>query len=359
MKKNSKLILVVTCIMMFALVGCNSNGSLAESPTDNPTGSPTGSPTEDATGDETVPLPSFAIVAYDQIGDRGFVDMANAGMEQAANEFGVDYKLFSCNSDPSVLLDTLKAAAENFDVIFILPGYVFDVELAEVVELYPDKTYIYLDGATTLEGAYSVTFNQNEGAFLAGSLAAYLTTDSSVDMINEEKTVGFVGGADMPIIREYQSGYEQGVAYVDSSIKVVAMYAGDHFDSAKGKVTAFNVNSEGADVIFQAAGPTGLGVLEAASDYGFIAIGVDTDQCYLYPNCIASSMLKRVDTAVYEGAKSICLGEQLEQAIVYNVANNGISLADNKYYQGMVPEDIRDKVAEISDAIASGEIVVE
>ena len=338
MKKHTKPILAAICLLIVTLVACNKNAK--------------------APAAKEGPLLSFAIVAYDQIGDRGFVDMANAGMVQAVEEFHIKYKLFSCNSDPSVLLDTLKAAAENFDVIYILPGYVFDVEIEDVMRLYPDKMYIYLDGKTTLEGAYSISFNQNEGSFLAGALAAYLTTDTSVDMINEKKIVGFVGGADMPIIREYQFGFEQGVAYVDKSIDVTVMYAGDHFDSAKGKITAFNVYSEGADVIFQAAGPTGLGVLEAAGDYGFIAIGVDTDQGYLYPGYIATSMLKRVDTAVYEVAKSIYSDEQLEQETIYNLANKGISLADNEYYADMVPEAIRNKIIELSDSIADGDIIV-
>ncbi len=354
MKKNSKIILVLACLILaLTFVACDRD---QQTSTQDISTSDADVVNENTSGTE---LPSFAIVAYDQIGDRGFVDMANEGMERAVEEFGVECKMFSCNSDPSVLLDTLKAAAENFDVIYILPGYVFDVELEEVMALYPEKTYIYLDGVTGLEGAYSVSFNQNEGAFLAGTLAAYLTTDTSIEMINDEPIVGFVGGADMPIIREYQFGFEQGVAYVDENIEVVAMYAGDHFDSAKGKVTAYNVFSEGADVIFQAAGPTGLGVLEASSTYNFIAIGVDTDQGYLYPGYIASSMLKRVDTAVYEVAKTLCLEEEMETAIIYNVANKGISLADNEYYQSMVPEYIQDKVSEAAEAIASGEIVVE
>jgi basic membrane protein A len=267
--------------------------------------------------------------------------------------------MLSTNADKSIYLDTIKSAAQNYDVIFLIPGYFYDVELKEVMAQYPDKTFVYFDGATDIEGCYSVTFAQNEGAFLAGVLSALLTQDTSVKMINPDKIVGFVGGADMPVIHSYQVGFEQGVAYADPDVKVIARYAGSHYDAALGKVTAYNTFSEGADVIFQAAGPTGLGVLEAAKEYGFVAIGVDTDQGYLQPDFIASSMLKRVDTAVYDMIKQFCEDpDNMQPVSRYDVANGGISMADNEYYQKMVPTEIQNKVKEAADAIANGDIKV-
>lgn len=304
-------------------------------------------------------LPTFAIITDDNIGDRGFVDMAYEGVKKAAEEFGVEYKMLSTNANSSIYLDTIKSAAQNYDAIFLIPGYFYDVQLKEVMAQYPDKTFVYFDGVTDLPGCYSVTFAQHEGAFLAGVLAALLTQDTSVDMINPDKIVGFVGGADMPVIHSYQVGFEQGVEYADPDVKVIVRYAGNHYDPALGKVTAYNTFSEGADVIFQAAGPTGLGVLEAASEHGFVAIGVDMDQGYLQPGFVATSMLKRVDVAVYDMIKQICTEpDQLKPVSVYNIANGGISLADNEYYRKMVPVEIRDKVKEAADAIANGTITV-
>lgn len=301
----------------------------------------------------------FAIVAQDAIGDRGFVDMAYEGIKKAAEDFGIEYKVFECHADPSIYLDTLKAAASKYDVIFIVPGYFFDKELEETIAKYPNKTYIYVDGQTALTNVKSAVFKQNEGAFLAGALAALLTQETSLEKINKEKKVGFVGGADMPVIRDYQTGFEQGVKYTDPSVEVLARYAGDHFDPAKGKETAYITSQNGADVIFQAAGPTGLGVLEAAKTYGFYAIGVDTDQGYLQPDCIVSSMLKRVDTAIYTIVESIAKGEALQDIYTFNVANNGIGLARNEYYEKIVPKAIQDKVDEIEKKVISGEIKVE
>lgn len=301
----------------------------------------------------------FAIVANDAIGDRGFVDMAYEGIRKAAEDFKIEYKIFECHADPSIYKDTLTTAASKYDVIFVVPGYFFDKELEEVTKKYPKKTFIYVDGATTLTNVKSAVFMQNEGAFLAGALAALLTQETSVAKINADKKVGFVGGADMPVIRDYQTGFEQGVKYTDPTVEVLARYAGDHYDPAKGKETAYITSQNGADVIFQAAGPTGLGVLEAAKEHGFYAIGVDTDQGYLQPDCIVSSMLKRVDTAIYSMVESISKGEALQEKYVFNVANGGIGLAKNEYYTKIVPKAIQDKVDEIEKKVVSGEIKVE
>lgn len=350
MKKMLKLVSLLVLLVLLSQLGACSNNSAA-----TPTPAATATATAPA---ETKTLPTFAIVANDAIGDRGFTDMSSAGIIKAANELGIKYKFFSCNNDSSIYLDTLKAAAESYDVIFVVPGYFFDVELEKTKALYPDKTYIYVDGATKLEGVKSCVFSQNEGAFLAGVLAANLTQDTSVKMINDKKIVGFVGGADMPVIHDYEVGFTQGVAYADSSVQCIVRYTGDHYDPELGKVTAYNSYEEGADVIFQAAGPAGLGVLEAAAKNNFIAIGVDTDQGYLQPGFIASSMLKRVDTAIYDIISKICNGETLEDVSVYDVSNGGISLADNEYYQSMVSADIQKKVKEAQDKIISGAIVV-
>lgn len=349
MKKWVRLVSIMALLaIMVVSVGCNSkksaeNGSVASTP---------------ANSEESSSYPSFAVVTPDRFGDRGFGDMSIEGIEKAAKEFNIKHKVFSCNNDTSIFLSTLKSAAENYDVIFLLPGYALEVELKEVMAMYPDKTYIYVDGVSSHENVKSITFSQNEGAFLAGVLAAHLTADTSVDMVDDKKVVGFVGGGDMPVIRDYQTGFEQGVKYADPSVEVIVKYAGDHFNPALGKVTAFNTYKEGADVIFQAAGITGLGVLEAASTYKFICIGVDTDQGYMQPGFVPSSMLKRVDTAFYDTITKICKGEKLEDIAVYNVANGGISLAENEYYDSMVSDEIKGKVAEAAKKIINGELTV-
>ncbi|MDK2801185.1 BMP family protein [Kosmotoga sp. DU53] len=301
-----------------------------------------------------------AIVAGDAIGDRGFTDMAYIGIKNAAKVFDIKYKIFECHVDSSKYYDALKAAAKRYDLIFVDPGYFFDKELKEISREYPKKTFVYIDGVSNLPNVVSVPFKQNEGAFLAGCLAAMLTDKTALRMINEELIVGFVGGFDMPVIRDYQLGFEQGVKYVNPSVKVIARYAGTHYDPSLGKETAYSVFKEGADVIFQAAGPTGLGVLEAAKDYKFYAIGVDTDQGYLQPGYIVSSMLKRVDVAVFNIVKLAIEGKLQKGSIhVYGVANGGIGLAYNQQMLDIVPASVYLKIKEIENKLKNREIVVD
>jgi basic membrane protein A len=303
---------------------------------------------------------SVAIVANDSIGDRGFTDMAYAGIKKASTDFQIAYKVFECHNDTSRYFDTLRTAAANYDLIFVDPGYFFDKELQEVSDLFPNKTFVYVDGTTTLKNAVSVVFKQNEGAFLAGSLAALLASQPASGLANGNQKVGFVGGADMPVIRDYQAGFEQGAAYANPKGTVIVKYAGTHFDPAKGKETAYSVFKEGVSVIFQAAGPTGLGVLEAAKDYKFYAIGVDTDQGYLQPGFIISSMLKRVDTAVWDIVNLSIKGKLIiASTYSYGVANGGIGLANNEFTKSLIPTGIWKRVMDIQDKIKSGKITVD
>ncbi|HQO78199.1 MAG TPA: BMP family ABC transporter substrate-binding protein [Thermodesulfobacteriota bacterium] len=302
---------------------------------------------------------SVAVVANDSIGDRGFTDMAYEGIKKAGADFKITYKVFECHNDSSRHFDTLKLAAANYDLIFVDPGYFFDKDLQEIAALYPNKTFVYIDGTTTLKNAVSVVFKQNEGAFLAGYLAASLAAQSPVGLSKGNQKVGFVGGADMPVIRDYQTGFEQGAAYANPKGTVIVKYAGTHYDPAKGKETAYSVFNEGASIIFQAAGPTGLGVLEAAKDYKFYAIGVDTDQGYLQPGFIISSMLKRVDTAVWDIVNLSLNGKlALGTTYSYGVANGGIGLAYNDYTKNLVPAAIWKNVMNVQDKIKNGEITV-
>lgn len=358
MKKKVLSIMLAT-VMVCSLAACGNSSGEKEPEPDNTSAETEPAAeaeqpeadTEEVPSEETETLADvrFAIVANNSVGDKGFCDLSNEGIEKAAADFGVEYKIFSCNNDSTIYLDTIKTAAENYDVVFLVTGYFFDDELKEVQAMYPDTKYIYIDGETEQEGAVSVTYMQNEGAFLAGYLAA---------LISETGKVGFVGGADWPVIHNYEVGFKAGVEYAENSVEVVSRYTNDHFDAALGKTTAKACYDDGCDVIFQAAGPAGLGVLEAAEENGFLAIGVDTDQGYMQPGHIVSSMLKRVDTSIYDIIEKCKNGEELESAYVYNVANGGISLADNEYYQELVSEENRNKVDELVAAITNGEVTI-
>lgn len=308
---------------------------------------------------EAAPKPRVAVVAVDRIGDRGFTDSAYEGLLRAAKDFGVQYKVFECKTDPSVYYERILAAAENFDLVFIDPGYFFDKELKEIAPKFPKVTFVYIDGVIDLPGVVSVDFKEEQGAFLAGALAGLMSSNSALKKGQPNRIVGFVGGADWPVIRNFQVGYEQGVRYVDPKVKVISAFAGTHYDPATGKETALEVHRQGANIIFQAAGPTGLGVLEAARDANFYAIGVDIDQCGAQPGYVMASMLKRVDNAVYDIIKRAIDGKLTRGArYPYGVKEGGVGLCYCKYMKDAVPAEVRAKLEVIERQLAAGQITV-
>ena len=178
-------------------------------------------------------------------------------------DLGLKTIIIQSGNDASRYLDDLTSAGEQADLIFVIPGYFFDEQLKQVIPQFPTKTFVYVDGATTIPGMTSITFLQNEGAFLAGALAALMTTRTdALTQANSAKYIGFMGGADMPVIHDYQVGFNQGAKYAVPDIQILNQYAGTHFDPVKGKETALAMYGKGVDIIFQAAGPTGLGVFK-------------------------------------------------------------------------------------------------
>lgn len=300
-----------------------------------------------------------AVVAVDRIGDRGFTDSAYMGLLRAAKDFDIQYKVFECKVDPSVYYDRILAAAENFDLVFIDPGYFFDKELSEIVPKFPKVTFVYIDGITELPGVISIDFKEHEGSFLAGALASLMASNPKLRMGKPNHVVGFVGGADWPVIRNFLVGYEQGAKYVDPKVRIEAVFAGTHYDPAKGKEAALEVHNRGANIVYQAAGPTGLGVLEAARDAQFYAIGVDIDQCDTQPGYVMASMLKRVDNAVYDTIKRAIEGK-LEKGRIYpyGVREKGVGLCRCKHMMDAVPQEVLSKLEEIEKRLANGEITV-
>ena len=197
----------------------------------------------------------------------------------------------------------------------------------------------------------SVVFNEHEGSYLVGMMAA---------MASESGTVGFIGGMDIPLIRKFACGYAQGVKAVNADATVVANMTGTTpaawNDPVKGSELTKAQISQGADVVYAAAGGTGVGVLQTAADEGILSIGVDSNQNYLHPGQVLTSMMKRVDNAVYDAMTS---GTDLETGInVMGIANGGIGYALDEHNEALVSADMKAAVDDASAKIASGELMV-
>jgi len=197
----------------------------------------------------------------------------------------------------------------------------------------------------------SVVFNEHEGSYLVGMMAA---------LASKTGTVGFIGGMDIPLIRKFGCGYAQGVKAVNPDAKIVLNMTGDTpaawNDPVKGAELAKAQKGQGADVIYAAAGGTGVGVLQAAADEGILSIGVDSNQNHLHPGSVLTSMMKRVDNAVYEAFTE---GTDLKPGInVMGLANDGVGYAMDENNAALVTPEMQAQVDEAAAKIKSGEIVV-
>jgi basic membrane protein A len=219
--------------------------------------------------------------------------------------------------------------------------------LAKVAERFPDSKFAIIDAVVDKPNVASLVFKEHEGSFLAGVVAGLMTKTNNV---------GFVGGMDIPLIHRFEVGYVEGVKYANPNAEVQISYTGadpSAFNNpGRGKELTLAQINAGADIVYHAAGGTGQGVIEACKEKGKYAIGVDSDQKWIAPDTVITSMLKRVDVAVYETVKAVVEDRFKGGVTVFGVAENGVGVGE------YVPEEVKGAVAEAREKIISGEIKV-
>lgn len=302
-----------------------------------------------------------AYVTPGATGDNGFCDSVASGLKRIEEDFGAQTTIIENNNDASKYAESLEACFQwQPDVVFSEP-YGFEELYTQYADKYPDTKIVCLDFVleNTAKTISSYTFISEEGAFLAG-VAAALVTESDLELANSDKKVGFVGGQDIPVIKGFYKGFEQGVAYVDPEIEIVSTYVGDFFDPVKGKTAAKQLYAQGVDIVFQAAGTSGQGVLEAANEENKYAIGVDSNQNGLYPGHVVTSMVKDLDGAVYDMFSMIVDGTYEENHLYTKGAGpSGVYLAIDDYTRDILSEDMIAQIEDVQDKIVAGEITVE
>lgn len=296
------------------------------------------------------------------LGDKGFFDSAERGLKKAKDELGIDYKIVQGGTNQADWPAGFEqmVSSGKYDVIVVGTSQMTEIT-KDVAARYPDQKIVHFDEQISgIPNVYSMLYSQSEGAFLAGAFAGLVTTSTELEGANPDKVIGFVGGMDIPIINDFKAGYEQGAAYVDKDIKVVASYVGDFSNSPKGKELGLaQFNSQKADISFNVAGGAGLGLLEASNETGKYSIGVDGNQNSFYPGHVLTSMLKNVDESVYRAIDLHLKGElKYGENEVLGLKEGGVSLAKDELYEQHVPQSIKDKMKEIEDKLNSGEIKV-
>jgi len=213
------------------------------------------------------------------------------------------------------------------------------------------------DQTVNLPNVASITYRQNDGAFLAGVLAALVTKDkTNFPMSSGSKNVGIVGGTNIPVINDFIVGFKKGVQIVDPTIKVQTSYVGSFTDAQTGYNQASSMYAGGADVVFAAAGGSGLGVLKASQAKNKYSIGVDSNQNKLYPKNVLASDLKNVGNSVFDLIKKDQDGSlQFGHTYVYGIQNAGVQLVENS---AIVPASVSAKIKDYSDQVSSGKVKV-
>jgi len=297
--------------------------------------------------------------------DRSFNAAAWDGVKRAAADFPILLRDVE-PGDPTSIEPAMRAFAERGYDLIIGVGFAQTPIMQDVASDYPNTKFAIIDGVILkrdaqgkpIEGQFaenvaSLVFKEHQGSYLVGMIAAKKS---------QTGTVGFIGGMDIPLIHKFATGYAEGAKSVNPNIRVIDNYVGIN-DAAwnnpgKGKELAIAQIGKGADVIFTAAGNSGLGAFDAAEQYGKFVIGVDANQNWVKPGYVLTSMVKRVDNAVYQIIQDLSAGKFDGGIHVYGLENDGVGYAMDQYNEKLIDPEVLKEVEAAKQKIIKGEIQV-
>ena len=284
--------------------------------------------------------------------DKSFNSSAYEGAMQAQKKLGVFLKYVEV-SDDNAFEPMLRALAQrDFDMI-IGVGFAQKEAIKKVAAQFPNRHFAIVDSEVDAPNVRSLMFEEHEGAYLIGAIAA---------MTSKTGKIGFVGGMDIPLIRRFEVGYEAGAKKINPEIVVLANYVGVTSEAwnnpPKGKELAVSQYEGGADIIFAAAGASGLGVFDAAEEKKKFAIGVDANQNWTKPGLILTSMLKRVDEAVFATIQETKAGKFSGGVKRFGLGNKGIDYAFDHYNAKILTESVRKRADALKAEVIAGKIAV-
>ena len=279
--------------------------------------------------------------------DRSFNQAAYQGAERWKAETGKPYLEFEVQNAAQREQAARRFAEKGANPIVGI-GFPQASSIETVAKAFPNQRFAIVDMVVALPNVQSFVYREHEGSFLVGMMAA---------LASKSGKVGFVGGMDIPLVRKFLCGYEQGAKYAVPRIEVVSAMTGTTpaawTDPARGAELAKAQIAQGVDVVFAAAGTTGLGIMQAAKDAGKLAIGVDSNQNHLHPGNILTSMVKRVDLAVWQAFKGVQPG-----ITALGLKEGAIDYAMDEHNARLVPPEMKQKVETAKAAIIAGKIQV-
>jgi basic membrane protein A len=297
--------------------------------------------------------PKLGIV-YDAGGkfDKSFNQSAFEGATRFKKETNINFIEVQASSDTQAEQVLRGLARKNLDLIASI-GFAQQAAVQKVAKEFPKVRFVLIDGVAQGANVNSITFKEEEGSYLVGVAAA---------MASKSKKLGFIGGVDIPLIRTFACGYAQGAKAVNPKVDVTSNMVGTTSDSwnnpAKGGELARSQFDRGVDVVFAVAGGSGLGTLQTAKEKGKLAIGVDSNQNHLYPGSILTSMVKRVDNAVYDSFMQVKNGTWKGGVTAKGLKEGGVDWALDENNRKLITPDIEKRVTGARKDIIDGKVKV-
>jgi len=293
-------------------------------------------------------------VVFDMGGkfDKSFNEAAYTGAERFRKETGIAYRDFEVTHETQREQAQRNMARRGAQIVVGI-GFAQASGIEKVAKEFPKTKFVIIDGVVDLPNVQSIVFKEHEGSFLVGMAAA---------MASKTGKIGFVGGMDIPLIRKFALGYEEGAKYVNPKIEIFQNMTGTTpaawNDPTRGGELARSQFDRGADVGYAAAGATGLGVLQAAKDKGRLAIGVDSNQNHIHPGTVLTSMIKRVDLAVYDALKTAKDGTWKPGRRAIGVADNGVGYSLDQHNRTLITPEMERRLTQARADIIAGKLKV-
>ncbi|WP_282926390.1 BMP family lipoprotein [Helcococcus kunzii] len=291
------------------------------------------------------------------LGGESFNDLAFEGLKKAKTDFGIEYDYVEPKSvsDQEITLDEM-ANSEKYSLI-IAVGFEQVDALKTVSANYPKQKFALIDAVVELDNVASYVSKEEEGSFLLGALAALVKESGEVDKISKNKVLGFIGGVESPLINKFAAGFVAGSKYIDQDFNVLIDYVGSFNDPTTAKVIAETMSGKGADIIYHAAGASGMGLFQYAKEKDIVAFGVNMNQNSVAPDNIMASMLKKADRAVYDVVKSIKEDKFNPGINTLGLKDQGVDITLEKS-NIKISKDITSKIESIKKKIINGELQI-
>ncbi len=299
------------------------------------------------------------VIAQGGLGDQSYNDLANTGFERALESTGLEGSTIESDDVVGQGEQLLRRAGQSGIDLVVDLEFSHNEVIGSVASDFPESDWVIFNAEAEGDNVASVLFQEQEGSYLAGALAAMQTSETDDPRINEDKVIGVIGGTSGVGIDKFLVGFIQGAKDTDPDVEVLTAYSNDFADPAKGQQLAQSMFERGADIVYSVAGGTGAGVIQAAEEENRYAIGVDDNQDDVAPGTVLTSVLKRTDLAV----ESI-VGDYAEgtfpggETTTFGLAEDAVGLTELEHTKDAIPQETLDKLDELRQGIIDGDIEV-